>query len=500
MYQQSHQLSDLQRMGYHLVARPSGAEFEEFEDIGSVQARSFLAAMNVLNLVDLKDAWFAHAIPPAASKRIGGNADEMDTDSVAPEERAEESLFAEGAPVHSAKSSGLHSRTTNYIPDSEFAAGTRDLEIVRLEDIKKEYQLLLARLDLARGYPELAAPQTKLNAVDAVALYLRSDQYDAASTTARALNVDMAPVFRHLTTKCIALTRRAAERRQEVANDSEKGEAHPQLMELLDEIDGQEDPDATFLLHSDRIQAYLRKEQQTGSRQSRPASPAEKAWAYLRMQLELNDTAQNGWKYHAVVLDRALDLGAGDVPQQTVAEVLIPQELPPWLLQWFRANRPDQLIRSWFRVGHLQEALQETVALLKKVSCEFSCSLPQSGQLADVLVTCTNQPLVSSARTQSADGSAAAQEPYIPYTLIDEMLAVSEDAEAVAGARMELRTLAQEVRRSTADRIGKLERSERERRKGEARTADSGTGKMANGSSSLGKEVVPSNSFRFGAV
>lgn len=110
-----------------------------------------------------------------------------------------------------------------------------------------------------------------------------------------------------------------------------------------------------------------------------------------------------------------------------------------------------------------------------------------------------------------ASGAAAAQEPYIPYTLIDEMLAVSEEAEALAGARMELRTLAQEVRRATEERIGKLERSERERRKAEAHTAAAAatasfgtTGRMANGPSASAsgatEGVVPSDSFRFGAV
>ncbi|KDN43797.1 hypothetical protein K437DRAFT_257384, partial [Tilletiaria anomala UBC 951] len=180
MYQQSHQLASLQRMGYRVAVRAQEAGYEQFEDIASVQARSFLAAMNVLNLVHPRDAWFANVLP------VDGNG--ADADAREQGEQQEYGIFGD---IARQKAALTPSRTTHYIPTEEFTEGTKNIEIVRLDDIKREYQLLLARLELSRGYAELAAPRSKLSAADAVALYLRNDRYDQALATACALGVDM---------------------------------------------------------------------------------------------------------------------------------------------------------------------------------------------------------------------------------------------------------------------------------------------------------------------
>jgi nuclear pore complex protein Nup160 len=324
MYQQSHQLAELQRMGYHIAVN-KGSDYEEFVDIASVQARSFLAAMNVLNLVDKQDAWFPYAHPTA-----GGAVDEQDEMQMS-QEHQQESIFND---IARQKRAYTKCRTTHYIPSSEFAPECKEIEILELDDIKREYQLLLARLDLAKGYTELTAPRSKLSAFDAVALYLRSDQYDKAVSAARALDVDMTAIFQNLATKCTSLTRRAAAWKTELSasaasnhDEKKKGTGaaiHPSLQKLQEEIDSQEDPDAAFLLYSERSSSW------TGS-------PSDKAWRYLRLQLEMNDeeTAEGrggdagaGGKYRIVVLNRILDLGA---------EVFLPE----WLVEWFRV-RPSE--------------------------------------------------------------------------------------------------------------------------------------------------------------
>lgn len=317
MYQQSHQLAELQRMGYHIAVN-KGSDYEEFVDIASVQARSFLAAMNVLNLVDKQDAWFPYAHPTA-----GGAADEQD-EMQHSQEQQQESIFND---IARQKQLSTKSRTTHYIPSSEFAPECKEIEILELDDIKREYQLLLARLDLAKGYTELAAPRSRLSAFDAVALYLRSDQYDKAVSAARALDVDMTTIFQNLATKCTALARRAVAWKTEetsvsAIDDDKKQQIHPSLRKLQEEIDSQEDPDAAFLLYSERSSSW------TGS-------PAEKAWRYLRLQLEMNDEKRDGagGRYRHVVLNRILDLGAEE-------------SLPDWLVEWFRVCHNEVSLRQ----------------------------------------------------------------------------------------------------------------------------------------------------------
>lgn len=123
MYQQAHRLSEMQRLG--------GAD--DYLDLAVLQARSYLAAMNVLALVERRNAWFADVLPESAANER----DDKTADGGMRQVRGKRKL-------------------SSYIPAEHWQPGAKELQIVQLDDIRREYRLVLARLELVQQYPELA--------------------------------------------------------------------------------------------------------------------------------------------------------------------------------------------------------------------------------------------------------------------------------------------------------------------------------------------------------
>ncbi|WVN88766.1 uncharacterized protein L203_103979 [Cryptococcus depauperatus CBS 7841] len=88
-----------------------------------LRARSYLAAINALSLLEKKDAWISVTITNRPVK-----------------------------PVPVAKR-----RKTSYIPEEEFTEGKKNVDIVTLEDIKMEYTLVLSQLKLSKDGLDITA-------------------------------------------------------------------------------------------------------------------------------------------------------------------------------------------------------------------------------------------------------------------------------------------------------------------------------------------------------
>lgn len=412
MYQHAHHLAEQ----YEWQSASSAQLAHDYASTATVQAESLLCAISALALVPSRDAWFANATGPAnalgvPARRVFDEQEEREEDEV-PRGK---------------------SHVTHYVPNQMYGPGKGPLELVRLEDIRKEYALICARVDLAKQYPELAAPQSPLAPADAVALYARAEKFDQGLRLARALEVDASVLFQCVTTRAIKLSAlgkgRIEELRAAGVDAQGTGAAFARLREEVETLTWDE---ARFLTASEPSSSW-------------PGAPEAKAWRYLRLILS-NTEEDERTHYYQVVLAHALDEG----PE---ADEL----LPSWLTQWFTLNKPDLLIRGYMRVGRLEKALQTSLALVQ------TPLTPPPGELAS---------------DQAAVG-AAVTDTFVPYTVIDELVHHVENPDplgpAPARARGEdtlaIRTLAQQVRAAVADRLARLARLQTRREQAWSRVA-----------------------------
>ena len=96
-------------------------------DLSAMQARSYLAAINALSLVDKKNAWIALAASTRPTR-------------VCPPCLRQCCLTLQVA---------KRRRVSSYIPAEEWSKDNRAIDIVTLADMKEEYALVLAQLKLA---------------------------------------------------------------------------------------------------------------------------------------------------------------------------------------------------------------------------------------------------------------------------------------------------------------------------------------------------------------
>jgi hypothetical protein len=132
-------------------------------------------------------------------------------------------------------------KLTSYIPEEKFSKASRakDVEIVELEDIRRDYNLVLSTLILAEKFPNsfqssassrcvpsialricssslsslFCASLDVLSAEDSVALFVQAGMFDQAILTARQLQVDMMGIFERLALKTVDAAQSAAHAR-----------------------------------------------------------------------------------------------------------------------------------------------------------------------------------------------------------------------------------------------------------------------------------------------
>ncbi|KAJ1030064.1 hypothetical protein NDA16_000977 [Ustilago loliicola] len=324
MYQHAERLGELHRSG------PAGYEgidpLERFMVVAVEQAQSYLASINALTMLKHENAWFAHA----AESEDARAANEA------------ESLFEPTSSARAGAAGGRQSSSlTRYIPSSAYSQRVREIRVVSVDDVRREYTLALARLELVKRYPDLAYSTTVLRPSDAVLLFVNSDSFDSAFNMAWSLGVDMTPIFSALTIKAVALSRAKQERdgakhkgaRKAVNGNAnkEQEDVHPEIAELKEVDEDLLEPEAVFLTLSEKSASW-------------EGSAAERAWRYVRCYLEMYDSEEDG-KYYRVVLARASSLDHAAAPS--------------WLTEWFsRTGNSDVLLRLWIDNQLVVEAAQ----------------------------------------------------------------------------------------------------------------------------------------------
>ncbi|XP_041851953.1 nuclear pore complex protein Nup160 [Melanotaenia boesemani] len=93
--------------------------------------------------------------------------------------------------------------------DGEFpaepASGRRQVDILELHDLEKEYFLSRARLTLAQHHPPSAAIAGSASASELVTLLVQTGLFDSALALCQTFKLNLNPVFEGLTFKCIKL-------------------------------------------------------------------------------------------------------------------------------------------------------------------------------------------------------------------------------------------------------------------------------------------------------
>lgn len=261
----------------------------EFGELATLQARAYLGAVNALSLVNPDNAWVVLPVT-----------------------------------VDSAANVRKRRRLTTYIPESEFKNESKTLEIVRLEDIRHDYTLVLARLQLAQEFPELTHANLSMAPEDIVALFTQRGLFSVAISTARTLDVDMTGIFTNLASRCLQLSKLG-----EYADESDIGE-----WILLDE--------AASSWHG---------------------SVADRAWNYLRGSLDKHDKVERTQgKYriaiveHLFSIDRSFD------------------GVPSWLLAMFASHLAPELIRIYYKFDLLSDALNASIRILEQANSRLKFS------------------------------------------------------------------------------------------------------------------------------
>lgn len=146
------------QQGKRLGARTPTCNDDEYIGLLAQQAQCYLAALQAFSLVDPKNAWVI------TTKEGKG-------------------------------------RITSYLP----LEGRADY--VTVDDIRREYNLLLARLQVAHRYDGTLDPAAPLTAEDCVGFFSQIGLYDEAFATASSQGVDVVMVFESLAQRCMEIER-----------------------------------------------------------------------------------------------------------------------------------------------------------------------------------------------------------------------------------------------------------------------------------------------------
>lgn len=150
----------------------------------------------------------------------------------------------------------------------------------------------------------------------------------------------------------------------------------------------------------------------TDNSASWPGSPANRGWRYLKMSLERHDGLETDYKYSKATLEAILAHDRSLSP-------------PPWLLHVLEDYHHEYLVRTSLKFDALESALEHTLSLIRKANFKLSRSAKMPG------VT------------------------WLPYTLIDQVLAASA-AQDDLGARGQM--LRKELQTEVSNRVKRTQK------------------------------------------
>ncbi|GAA5854614.1 hypothetical protein JCM9279_005711 [Rhodotorula babjevae] len=279
MFQQGRRLGEL------------GARQGSFHELAKLQCQSYLAATNALALVPKDHAWIAV----------------MSSDD--------------------GERGNKRRKVAQLIPEDEFdpAVASRPLEVLELTDLRKEYCVALARLQLADEFPELERTSFHLEPESVVALFSQLASFDQAFQAGRILDVDLSSLFEAVTERCVTLA-----------------------------LHGDSVEDAAWVVQSEEAATW-------------EGTLSSKAWRLLERHLARHDDPVT-FRYRLVALERTLATNRGAKPPSFLTDYLKDHDLPA-------------LLRVLIKYDRLDDAFSFSLQAVKTSSTtatQFSSSTPYS--------------------------------------------------------------------------------------------------------------------------
>lgn len=115
-----------------------------YEDLATWQIQALLVAINALGSVEPRNAWFTIPLVPESGREVrlrrccSGSSDAR-------------------------RQNRKRRKMAHHIPEDKFAPTSKPLELVELDDLRWEYSLVIARLDLwRRNKTMLGTSRTRL--------------------------------------------------------------------------------------------------------------------------------------------------------------------------------------------------------------------------------------------------------------------------------------------------------------------------------------------------
>ncbi|KAJ2078543.1 hypothetical protein H4R24_004402 [Coemansia sp. RSA 988] len=290
MYQYSQRLS--------MVMRHSGDVAQLLVD----QGQALLACINGLSIVDKQYAWVV------VGRQQDATADSADSGLASPSDS-------------NVKRKRRRIAIGRY--DTSSNGQGQDIDIVEIEDVRREYALCMTRITLGTTFQELFSRNVLLEPEDAIALYVKLGMYDSALTFAKTFALKLDYIFTSLVKRCLELSgAKSAKAQQE------------QTPEAFWENQGVRDAAGT---------------------------PSERAWRLLQYYLGLEESSDGTRTLHHRLL---------------VADTILKAEhdavLPPWLSSLLLQRCPQDLIRLCLRSGCVSEGgeflLQHVNALCSRIT------------------------------------------------------------------------------------------------------------------------------------
>ncbi|GAA5878145.1 hypothetical protein JCM3774_004309 [Rhodotorula dairenensis] len=279
MYQEARRLGDL-----------IGVPGVPYHHVATLQCQSYLAATNALSLVPRDHAWLAI---------VAG--DQTDR--------------------------GKKRRKVAYhVPDGEYdpRLASAPVDVLELSDIRKDYGVALARLQLSTEFPELERTNFQLDPETVVALFSQMGRIDQAFTAGRAFDCDLSALFGAVTERCIALS------------THEDGTTDASWVTMAEEASTWDEP------------------------------LAAKAWRLLASNLDRHDDPVS-CKYRRLVLEYVLTHNANADPPKFLLDGLARQDLPALLRILVKHDRLPEAF---------ERALLASKAPLTAAPTSFGTALP----------------------------------------------------------------------------------------------------------------------------
>uniref|UniRef100_A0A8D0A5A8 Nucleoporin 160 n=1 Tax=Sander lucioperca TaxID=283035 RepID=A0A8D0A5A8_SANLU len=226
--------------------------------------------------------------------------------------------------------------------DGEFSSEPvkRQVDILELKDLEKEYILSRSRLTLAQHHPPSAAIAGSASPVEMVSLLVQTGLFDSALSVCQTFNLNLTSVFEGLTFKCIKL-----------------------------QFGGEETQNEAW--------SWLAANQLSSVVNTKESSATDEAWRLLSSYLELHPSS-NG-EHHRCVINKLLSHA---VP------------LPDWLISSYKGVDAASLLRLYLNFDLLDAAaelvLEYIDALLGRGHQYFGIERPLSATSSSVWLPYTS--------------------------------------------------------------------------------------------------------------